>query len=236
MRSFVVMAMFVASLAEAGWKDYEEVRDLTLDAAGVETLNIRAGAGSMDVSGVDDSDAIAVKATIVVPNADADDAANVIEREMVLELDREGDSARLNAWFEERFMGLGSDAYIALQVGVPTGTAINIDDGSGSIDVMRVGADVSIDDGSGSIDIEHAANVKIDDGSGSIDVVNAAGDVSIVDGSGSITVRGVGGSVTVDDGSGSISVSDVEKDFIVTDDGSGSVNWNDVRGRVDVET
>ena len=39
MRSFIVMSMFIASLSMAGMGDYEEVRELTLDADGVCSLD-----------------------------------------------------------------------------------------------------------------------------------------------------------------------------------------------------
>jgi len=231
MRSFIVIAMFAASLAHAGWTDYEEVRNLDLDADGVSQLSIKAGAGSMDVTGVRGLDKISVKATVVVPDTDKDKAVKVIENKMTLSLDQQGSEARLDAWFDD-----GSDAHIALEVSVPQGLAVNIDDGSGSLDVRDVAGDVTIDDGSGSIDVNNVASLKIDDGSGSIDVENASGDVSIVDGSGSISVVHVKGSVTIDDGSGSIKVSDVENDLIIVDDGSGSLSISDVRGSVDQET
>ena len=236
MRSFIVIAMFVASLAQAGWSEYEEVRDLDLDASGVSQLSIIAGAGSMDVTGIEGLDKITVKATIVVPDEDEEGARKVIEKHMVLSLEKDGDRAELNAEFKQGLMGWGSSGYIALEINVPQGMSVDIDDGSGSIDVIDVVGDVTIDDGSGSIDVKNVANLKIDDGSGSIDVVTASGDVSIVDGSGSISVKHVAGSVTVDDGSGSISVSDVENDLIIVDDGSGSLNHSDIRGSVDQET
>ncbi len=236
MRSFIVIAMFMASLAQAGWSDYEEVRKLNLDVDGISELSIKAGAGSMDVTGVSGLDKISVKATVVVPGADEDKALKVIEKNMTLTLDQQGSEAQLNAWFDGGSMGFGSNAHIALEISVPQGLSVNIDDGSGSLDVIDVAGDVTIDDGSGSIDVKNVANLKIDDGSGSIDVDDASGDVSIVDGSGSISVNHVKGSVTIDDGSGSIRVSDVEKDVIIIDDGSGSLTITDVRGSVDQET
>ena len=236
MRSFIVIAMFAASLAHAGWSDYEQVRNLDLDVDGISELSIKAGAGSMDVTGVKGLDKISVKATIVVPNEDEDDALKVIEKNMTLSLEQKGDEARLSAWFDDGVMGFGDNAHIVLEVSVPQGLAVNIDDGSGSLDVIDIMGDVTIDDGSGSIDVENVANLKIDDGSGSIDVDNASGDVSIVDGSGSINVDHVAGSVTIDDGSGSINVSDVEHDVTIIDDGSGGQRITDVRGNVDLET
>lgn len=236
MRSFIVMAMFAVSLAQAGWSDYEEVRNLEIDVDGVSQLSIKAGAGSMDVTGVHGLDKISVKAIIIVPNTDDEKARKVIDKKMNFSLQKKGSEARLNAWFDDSVMGLGPDAYIAIDVSVPQGLAVNIDDGSGSIDVIDVAGDVTIDDGSGSIDVDNVANLKIDDGSGSIDVENASGDVSIVDGSGSISIVHVEGSVTIDDGSGSIKVSDVENDLIIVDDGSGGLSISDVRGKVDQET
>ena len=236
MRSFIVITMFTVSLAHAGWSDYEETRDLKLAADGISQLTINAGAGSMDVSGVQGLDNIVVKATIIVPDEDEDDAVRIIEKRIKLSLEKNAGEAELDAWFENGLVSFGSSPYIVLEISVPTGLAVNIDDGSGSIDVVDVGGDITIDDGSGSIDIRNVASVKIDDGSGSIDIVNAAGDVSIVDGSGSISVKHVEGSVTVDDGSGSIKVSDIDHDLIIIDDGSGSLTFSDIRGTVDGDT
>ena len=233
MRSFIVIAMFVASFADAAWNDYSTVRELKLDADGIDTLEIDAGAGRMEVKGVTGLDRLVVSATIVVPESDEDDAVKIIDRKMRLALDRKGGRAKLDAYFEDGFFGRGSSARIDLKVSVPAGMALQIDDGSGSIDLLDIGADVSIDDGSGSIEVQGVANLSIDDGSGSIDVRAAAGDVSIVDGSGSIKIRSVTGSVTIDDGSGSIKVSDVEEDLILVDDGSGSFDHSDIRGMVD---
>lgn len=218
MRGFIVMTMFVASLALPGWTDYEELRDLDLGSDGISRLSIKAGAGSMDVAGVDGLNRITVKATIVVPDTNEDDALKIIAKDMTLSLQRKHGEARLEAWFDSGFMGFGTDSHIDLEISVPQSMAVSIDDGSGLIDVSNV------------------ADLKIVDGSGSIDIVNVAGDVSIVDGSGSISVRHIAGSVTIDDGSGSIRVSDVENDLIIIDDGSGSLSFSDIRGTVEQET
>lgn len=236
MRSFVVIVMFAASLAQAGFRDYEETRELELSTDGIDQLFIHAGSGSMDINGVEGIEAIEVLATIGVANADAEKAAAVIARRMQLSLEKSGDSATLRALFKDGLMGFGADAYIALDVSVPKGLHVNIDDGAGSIDVIGVDGNVTIDDGAGSIDVLSAANVEIDDGSGSIDVEDASGNVAIVDGAGSITVRDVGGSVIIDDGSGGIRVSDVENDLTIVDDGSGGLSFRDIGGSVKGET
>lgn len=236
MRSFIVMAMFAASFAHAAWKDYTEVRELELDADGIATLDIDAGAGSIDIQGVEGLDRIVVTATIVIADSDEDDARKTIEKKMKLSLEPRADSALLVADFSDGILGGWTDAKIDLEIEMPRGLALNIDDGSGSIDIKDIAAEVVIDDGSGSIDVSNVAGIVIDDGSGSIDVNGAAGDVSITDGSGSISVRSVVGSVTIDDGSGSIKVNDVEKDLVIVDDGSGGQDFSDIRGAIEHES
>lgn len=235
MRSFIVMAMFLASFASMAASDYTETRDMTVDASGVEALVINVGAGTLDVTGVDGLDSIDVKATIVIADADDDEAQKVIAKELTLTLELDGNVADLRSSFDQGFWSFGSGGRVDLEVRAPSNLAVSIDDGSGSMDVSNFSADMKIDDGSGSMDIQKVASVNIDDGSGSIDISGATGDVYINDGSGSITVEAVGGTVTIDDGSGSIRVTDVAEDLIILDDGSGSVSFSDVRGTVEQE-
>lgn len=234
---FLVLGMFAASFAVAdGHSDYtsgySEVRDLTLDADGLDGLSIEAGAGSLEVTGVEGADHIQVTALIQLEERNEARAREIIEERVELTLDRRGSSGELVAKFDGGWWN-NSGGGISLTVQIPRGFALYVEDSSGSMKILDTGGDVAIDDGSGSIVVERVAAVIIDDGSGSIDIRDAAGDVRIVDGSGSIKVRGVAGSVTVDDGSGSINVSDVDHDVIIEDDGSGSLNVSDVRGRVE---
>ena len=67
MRVFLILGMFTASLTNAAWRDYEEVRNLTLDAGGVDRVEIEAGAGSLDVRGNPGAKKISVTALIQVP-------------------------------------------------------------------------------------------------------------------------------------------------------------------------
>lgn len=234
MRSLIVMMMFAASLTYAAWNGYTEDRELELDAEGVSEFEIEAGAGALVVTGDDSLDTIRVTATIHVPDEDEDDAVDVIEKSLRLSLDRRDDKARLEGWFEDQGWNWFSDSpWVDLDVRVPHGITLDVDDGSGSIKVLRVHSDVVVDDGSGSITIDGVTSVYVDDGSGSIDIANVTGDVEIDDGSGSITVEHVGGSVRVDDGSGSIRVDDVEHDLIIVDDGSGGLNASNVRGDIE---
>ena len=233
--SFIVIAMFAASLANAAWNGYSEVRELSADTAGASVLNIDAGPGSLTIRGSGGATSVQVTATIKVDTRNDDKAQKISEEDVVLTLERRGDRLELVSDVRDGW-GMGADIAIALDVTMPAGLALSVDDGSGSLTIEDVTADVRVDDGSGSIKIQNVGPLRIDDGSGSIDVVNVNGDASIIDGSGSIKVRGVAGSVTIDDGSGSINVSDVDQDLIIEDDGSGGLNVSDIRGKIEQDT
>ncbi len=236
MRLLAISILTLAAPAAADWNDFDylEDRELSLDAGSVGTLRIDAGAGSLEVRGQPGASAIEVDATIMIEGAKGDSAKAFIESNMELGLERDGDRAVLIADFDGG-MGFGNKSgRIKLEVTVPEGMALDVDDGSGSITIRRTMSSVRIDDGSGSIEIADVGDVELDDGSGSISVANASGGVRITDGSGSIKVRAVGGDVYIDDGSGSIDVRDVQGSFTVTDDGSGSINYDNVMGAVTV--
>lgn len=237
MRSLILMAMFAASLADAALNDYQERRDLNLDATGITTVDVEAGAGSLEISGVPVSGVIEVEATIEVPGRDDDKARKIIESQLELTLDRQGDKAVLKAYFDRNFLSMGDEPRVHLVVRVPRDVNLVIDDGSGSMSVSDVSGSVDIDDGSGSITLAKIGGaLSINDGSGSISARELGGDVSIEDGSGSIDVEGVAGSVIIDDGSGSIGVQDVLQDLTIIDAGSGGVRIKDVHGKVETDT
>ncbi len=236
MRTFLIIGMFTASLANSAWRDYEEVRDLTLDAGGIDTVEIEAGAGSLEVRGNPNAKKISVTALIQVPGKNEDKAQKIIESDLVLTLERKGDTAILNGYFEASGWGWGDSPSVRLEVEVPESVGLDIEDGAGSIKIWDVLGDILVEDGSGSLQMTNiGGEVWVIDGSGSISVEGVGGDISIKDGSGSITVQDVRGSVVIDDGSGSINVSDVDADLIIEDDGSGSLNFARINGRVEKE-
>jgi hypothetical protein len=233
----LVATSFAAGMAQAA--DYEEMRDLSLNASGVSSLRIKAGGGSLEVRGVSQSDTIIVKALIQVEGEREDRARELVQSDLVLSLEREGQGARLDAYFDDHGWVFGSDGNgrVALEVIVPTGISLSVDDGSGGMEIRNLAGDVRLNDGSGSITvIEVGGNVIIDDGSGSVSARDLGGDFAINDGSGSLSVSRVGGDVTIDDGSGSIEVTDVTGDLTVVSDGSGALDIAGVEGTVDTGT
>lgn len=236
MRGLLSIILLACTLVHAAANDYVEARDVTLDAAGIRSLNIRTNAGPLRVTGDAGARSIAATATITVPGATAEEAAEKIEKDVKFSLLRDGDEADLTSLVDHGMFSWGDDLRVELDVVVPLSLGVSIEDGSGSAEVTGVGGPLSVDDGSGSIKVhDSGSDVTIEDGSGGIEVIQAAGDVRVIDGSGAIRIEGVGGSVVVDDGSGSINVRDVAMDFIVRDSGSGGVNYSDVRGRVEID-
>jgi hypothetical protein len=234
MRVFLILGMFTASLTNAAWHEYEEVRNLTLDAGGINTVEIEAGAGSLDVRGNPGAKKISVTALIQVPGKSDEKAQKVIESDLVLTLERDGDVAVLIGYFDSSSWGWDDNPSVRLEVEVPESVGLDIEDGAGSIEIRDVLGEIIVEDGSGSLQMTNiGGEVRVIDGSGSISVERVGGDISIEDGSGSITVQDVRGSVIIDDGSGSINVTDVDEDLVIENAGSGSLNFARVNGHVE---
>lgn len=233
LQTLLMMIMFAANLVQAAFSGQEEKRELSVDARGMETLDIEAGAGSLDVTGIPGASRILVTATIEIPDADANEARQIIEEDLVLTLDNDGSRAVLEGYFRDSRRLFGEGPRVNLDVRVPDGLAVDIEDGSGPVEVRDVVGAIELEDNSGSIRItDNGGLLTIKDGSGSIEIERSGGDVRIVDGSGSIMVAGVDGNVTIEDGSGSIDVRDIAGDLLVPDDGSGSFDFSGVAGRV----
>jgi hypothetical protein len=236
MRATIILTMFIASLAYADWGDFQEERSLELAAQDMHGIEIESHAGSLVVTGRSGTDKILVTAVMDVPGHSDEQAKKLIENDLVLTLERNGDKAILKGFFEEGNWDWGDSPHVRLEVNIPRNFTLKVDDSSGSITISDVSGDIDIDDSSGSIDLNDVGGVlTIVDSSGSISVRGAGGDISIEDGSGSIKVRDVAGSVTIDDGSGSISVKNVEQDLIILGDGSGSVKYANVAGVVELD-
>lgn len=225
--------------------DYEASRKAVVDADGADTVTLDVDAGSLTVRGVEGLTEVRIHGTACA-------SKERLLEDIQLEARRSGSRVVVKSEIDRELFGWNSEARLDLTLEVPAGIALEIEDGSGSIEIADVG-DVEIEDGSGSIEIENAGHVRIEDGSGEIDirgsrgawikdgsgsiyVRRSQGDVEVrEDGSGSITILGVVGNVWIrEDGSGSIRVEEVSGDLTVDRDGSGGISWDDVNGRVRV--
>lgn len=204
--------------------DHTAPREATVPMEGARRVVIDAGAGSLEVRGVADRAELRATGTACA-------SRDSVLEDIRLVADRRGDTVRLETRFPRNLRG---SARLDLEVEVPSGVEVMVDDGSGPI-VVRGVATVGVKDGSGSIEVSDVGgNVTVDDGSGDIELLGVGGDVSIDDGSGPIRLQGIGGSVRIDDGSGEIDVRDVDGEVRV-EDGSGSIEIAGVGGSVIVE-
>lgn len=238
----------VAFALGTGHRDcaFEAERELSLAADDAALLSIDAGSGDLVVEGRAGVEHVAATARVCATHEEDVEQLRVT-------IERVGGEIVLTAHYPDSRRGGSGTARIDLDVAMPLGMPVDIDDSSGSIEVFGTG-DLEIDDSSGSIRVMGAnGSVRVEDSSGGLEIRDVAGDVEIADGSGEIDVQDVEGSLRVRDGSGGIAAAEIESDvvidddgsgsidvrnvggnFVVEDDGSGSIRYSDVAGRVDI--
>jgi DUF4097 and DUF4098 domain-containing protein YvlB len=199
-------------------------RSESVPVAGIESVRIIAEAGSLEVDGQTN-----------LTNVDAEGIACASSSGDLDEIQFEITTSGSVVVIEARTPGTNSE--FDVRITVPDSMLVEIEDGSGSIEVRSV-AGLRVSDGSGDVDVSDVGEnlVIVNDGSGDLLLSDVGGSVEIEsDGSGSITVSGIGGDVLVgNDGSGSISVSDVAGDFEVRNDGSGGIDHSGIGGTIDI--
>jgi len=225
-RTLAALALLWSPALANAWDRCEASapREAREDAAGITRIEIDAGAGSLHVDGRDG--VTGVHATGKACAEDPDDLD-----EVQIRMTRSGGTLRI-----ETRLARDGDTRLDLEIEMPKGLALEVEDSSGELEIRGAGA-TRIQDSSGSIELSDVTgDVSIRDGSGSIEVRQVAGDVRVEDGSGSIEIERVQGSVIVeDDGAGGIRISEVSRDVHIEEDGSGSIDVRDVGGdfRVD---
>lgn len=230
----VLGALLIATTAQAYDDDdcrYSTELSKEVDLTGISEISIDAGAGKLKVVGKTGPDIAKLNGTAC---AGREGDLNQIS----IESSRDGETLVLRTVFPSsaNFMASNDYAKLDLEVRVPEGMSIRIDDTSGSMNVRNV-ASVEIYDKSGSIEVRDVEGLVhiVEDGSGSITVLRS-GSVRIEeDGSGSITASKIDDNVYIGrDGSGSISAKDVGGSFTVVRDSSGSVSHRNVAGDVQI--
>lgn len=219
--------------------------NLSLAAQSLNKFDIEAGAGSLIIKGDDSATEINVQADIQTTK----------DKNYTLVLKRSGDKASLVAKHHSHSgYWNGSSPSIDLTITMPSNLLLDIDDGSGNIQVSNIAKSVRLEDGSGSASIENIkgdlkiddgsgelvvknvqGNIDLNDGSGGLTISNVTGNIEIDDGSGELIVKDVTGKVTIDDGSGGISVSRAGSLKII-DSGSGGLSISEIKGEVDIDS
>lgn len=197
-------------------------KNLMLDAQSLTQLDADTGKGDLVVQGEAGRTHIEVVAQIY----------NREDSELILTLEKQGDTAKLVADFDRGF-SYGDAPYIDLVVKVPASFALTLDDGSGDTTIQGLQGALRIDDGSGDLTVDNGASLVLEDGSGDIRVSNIQGDVRVDDGSGDMNISQINGVVSVEDGSGDIRV-EQSKGLTIDDDGSGDLNINQINGPVNI--
>ncbi|MCE9679684.1 DUF4097 domain-containing protein [Shewanella sp. AS1] len=202
-----------------------EQQELVIDANDLSSLVARTGAGSLTIIGEAGLTQVQVAADIYTYEG----------VEPTLTLLGTGNKAELIADFDSSFtVSFSNSPYIDLVVRVPAQMMLDIEDGSGFIEIKGVDADMKINDGSGSLTIEGGRALDITDGSGAIRLTNVGGAIDLEDGSGDIEIANVAGSVKINDGSGGIMLEQVKGDVWI-DDGSGFMTVKAVQGMVTID-
>ena len=202
---------------------FQQDRSATVAVDGTKTLSVIAGAGSLRIEGRPGLGEVRVRGTACAPSQ------SLVDR-IDLRAEKVGDVVRVETILPSG--SFGSSPTLDLTIEVPESMVARIDDASGEIQVLRI-AGVEVEDSSGSMElVEIAGPIRISDDSGDIEVRDAGGNVVVKDdGSGSIRIDGVKGDVQIDrDSSGDIDITDVAGNVIIDEDGSGSIDVDTVQG------
>lgn len=228
--TFLVLFVFCVSMAFS----FEKTERMSLSADGIDKLVVDCGSGFLYVTGEDSLRSIEVEAEIIVKGKSEKDIEDYVEKNIKLDLKKQGSKAVLVSMFKNQFPNINfRTRVINLTVRVPKDMDVDVDDGSGEVKIAQIDGNIQIDDGSGEITISGIqGDVDIDDGSGTVDISDVTGSVTVDDGSGTIEVNDIGENVKVSDGSGSIYIDGVGGDVIIKDDGSGGVSIKNVSGKV----
>ncbi|WP_219416043.1 DUF4097 family beta strand repeat-containing protein [Pseudonocardia nigra] len=117
------------------------------------------------------------------------------------------------------------ECYFEYVVTVPAGVGVLGRSGSGSIVVAGAGH-VDVDTGSGAVEVSDIAGpVRVDSGSGAVRITDVQGDITVDTGSGGVTGSALGGTAAVvETGSGPIDLTFSTVQTIVARSGSGPIS------------
>lgn len=223
-KSVLIIVITLISLTAISGNNMKFERSLELSSDRLSAVEFDLGAGSLDIVGTTGNQ-IRINAIIESDEfRQMSDLVDAFENNMLFSIERKSEYAMVYAKAKDKLnWGRSKNIMIHLQVQLPRGLDLIIDDGSGPISIENIDGELSIDDGSGPITLRDIGNhVSIDDGSGPIKITDVNGDLSIEDGSGPVDMKNITGKVDIEDGSGSILAEDIGGDFKV-DDGSGDI-------------
>lgn len=239
--SFLITAALLSPLTQA----YTGVEQKSLSADGIRSLTIRTYSGPLVITG---SDGDSIEAEVVIDfDSDWEDseARDALEEGLVFNLDGRGGRAQLESWvgdYDDKdfsfftwglidlFRSGKNRPFSHLEVKVPRGIDLEINDYRGEVFISRVRGDIRLRTGAGPVEIaDITGDLDLQDGSGEITLERISGDVEVRDGSGNIDITTIGGRLTIHDGSGNIDARDIGR-FVDVRDGSGNIRLTDLKG------
>lgn len=117
---------------------------------------------------------------------------------------------------------------------VPAASEIEIQHGSGDVEVRAVGPALVATRG-GDVRVEQVVgNVLVQAGPGTLYVREVVGDVQVMDGPGALFVENVMGSARIRDGSGGIHLRAIGGDVVIEGDGDGAIDARNLGGALTV--
>ena len=147
--------LFFALLPGVAFADtFRQSRTLELPAAGVHELNVRCGAGSLTVQGIEGVDIIKVMAEIESEGNDKGEFQLSADKLVQLNLKKEDDKAILLSDIVQQPLK-NVEGRINLNIVMPGKMDLKIVDGSGDMLVRNISGDLTIDDDSGGIKVEN---------------------------------------------------------------------------------
>jgi len=241
---------------------FEEVRYFTQEIKEGDRLTIDTGAGSLILRQKDDIEEIKIEAVIRLQKLNDREVQEILEDNLQLFLERRGNNLYFKSDFNGDFLGVSeflsflfsgvSERSIDVIIETPYISSISIDDGSGSTLLEGIESELDLDDGSGDIEVlnctgswyidDNSGNIyvdnfhgqlKIEDGSGDIDIRKSLVDITLDDGSGNISMEGINGHLNIEDNSGDIRIDNLSKSIEI-DDGSGDIILRNVGGDVTI--
>ncbi|HEY2375744.1 MAG TPA: hypothetical protein VGH98_07175 [Gemmatimonadaceae bacterium] len=248
MRHFAIIALSTLCAAPVAAQDYTAPRNATVPASRVDRIEVIGRAGSLRIDGRNGARDVTVRGTARASSRSALEDVRLIAEVRDGTIHIEADIPENRDWNDDERQSLD------LVIEVPSDLPIDVQDGSGDLEIRNVGA-LDLSDGSGEATVEHVGgNLSAKDGSGALHITDVKGDVNVTDGSGLLEIRDVEGGVEIGSkGSGSLRITSVAKsvhvrskgsgtvevdhiggDFIVDRKASGSIDYADVKGRVEI--
>lgn len=235
----VLMALLFAgagALAAADEQAVEGSFDRTLKVTGTVDLEVKTGAGSIQVR-PGDGGTVRVTGKIRARDSrwDGLSAAEKVKRiEANPPIVQEGNVIRIGE-IEDR--ELRENVSISYELVVPAETKLRSSTGSGSQTIEGIRGPLDASTGSGSLTLSNiGGETRADTGSGSIELRGVQGSLRASTGSGGIRGTGIGGAITASTGSGSIELEQTAPGGIEATTGSGGVTVSGARGSLRVRT